>query len=291
MKISIVVPCYNMENFIEESLLSIINQNYANLELIIVDGKSTDRTLEIISKYDKYISLLISEKDEGQYNAINKGFSKATGDVFAWLNADDIYFSWTLKHVSDFFKEFPDQSWVSGATSLMNEDGYINSFGNNVIAKPQQYLKNGWFRSDLYGSLQQEGMFWRKELWETSGGLDENYKLAADFELWTRFAIHKEPVSFALPLACFRDRASSRSRKLFIEYEAEVAIACKDLRQRNFLIQRIARLHIYANVLLRKFTFCNGIIYYYSPINKKWKLVRKTSSLSTHSFSKLLFLR
>jgi glycosyltransferase involved in cell wall biosynthesis len=291
MKISIVVPCYNMENFIEESLLSIINQNYPNLELIIVDGKSTDRTLEIISKYEKHISLLISEKDEGQYNAINKGFSKATGDVFAWLNADDIYFSWTLKHVAKFFQEFPDQSWVSGATSLMNEGGFVNSMGNNVIPKPQKYLKNGWFRSDLYGALQQEGMFWRKGLWETSGGLDENYKLAADFELWTRFATHTEPVSFALPLACFRNHDSSRSKKLIIEYEAEVVIACKDLRKRNLLIQAIAKSHKYANILVRKFTFCNGLIYYHSAINRKWILERKNSSLSTHSFSKILFLR
>ena len=96
LKISIIVPCYNMEQYIEETLISILNQKYENLELIIVDGLSSDNTLNIISKYEKQISLLISEKDNGQYNAINKGMSFATGDILAWLNADDIYFPWTF---------------------------------------------------------------------------------------------------------------------------------------------------------------------------------------------------
>ena len=85
-----------MEKYIEETILSILNQQYPNLELIIVDGGSSDNTLSILSKYKEQISLLISEKDEGQYNAINKGFSKATGEMLAWLNADDVYFPWTL---------------------------------------------------------------------------------------------------------------------------------------------------------------------------------------------------
>ena len=91
LKISIIVPSYNQRNFIEKSILSILNQNYSNLELIVIDGGSTDGTLDVIKKYEKYISFWMSEPDEGQSDALNKGFSRATGDVFGWLNSDDLY--------------------------------------------------------------------------------------------------------------------------------------------------------------------------------------------------------
>ena len=97
-KISVVMPCYNMEEYIEQTIKSILNQEYPNLELIIVDGGSTDNSLNIIKKYVDKVNILISEKDNGQYDAINKGFSHATGDIFCWINADDVYFSWTFKN-------------------------------------------------------------------------------------------------------------------------------------------------------------------------------------------------
>lgn len=291
VKISIIVPCYNMEKYIEETLLSILNQKYENLELIIVDALSSDNTLDIISKYKEHISLLISEKDNGQYNAINKGMSLATGDILAWLNADDIYFPWTFEHISNFFNKYPTQSWVSGSTSLMNEHGLINGFSANVISKPSKFVENGWFRSQLYGYLQQEGMFWRKELWEQVGGLNENYKLASDFELWTRFSKKAHLVSFGLPLACFRVRMSSRSNALKKEYEAEVKSICIGLKTPNLLVQLLGEFSMLTRLLVRKFTISKSLIYFYSPTNKKWILKKKRSSLTIHSFSKLIFLK
>lgn len=291
LKISIIVPCYNMEQYIEETLISILNQKYENLELIIVDGLSSDNTLNIISKYEKQISLLISEKDNGQYNAINKGMSFATGDILAWLNADDIYFPWTFKHISNFFNKYPSQSWVSGSTSLMNENGLINGFGANVISKPNKFVENGWFRSQLYGYLQQEGMFWRKELWEQAGGLNEYYKLASDFELWTNFSKKAPLVSFGIPLACFRVRMSSRSNALKKDYESEVKSICNGLKKPNFIVKLLGQFSLFTLLLVRKFTIQKSLIYFYSPTNKKWILKRKRSSLTTHSFSKLFFLK
>jgi glycosyltransferase involved in cell wall biosynthesis len=291
MKISIVIPCYNMEKYIEEALLSIINQKYENLELIIVDGASTDNTLAIISKYKKHISLLISEKDKGQYNAINKGMSYATGDILAWLNADDVYFPWTLKKVSIFFNSYPNQEWISGSTSVMSEDGIINGLNGNIISKPTEYVKNGWFRSGLYGYLQQEGMFWTKALWKKSGGLNEDYKLAADFELWTRFAKFSKLVSFGLPLACFRKRDSSRSSMLKTDYENEVSKICEKLIKISFIKSFISGYNLVSNILFRKLSFSNGLIYYFSLSQKKWLLKIKYSSISTHSWSRLFFLK
>tara|TARA_B110000444_G_C18822636_1_gene588560 strand:- start:1293 stop:2135 length:843 start_codon:yes stop_codon:yes gene_type:complete len=280
-----------MEQYIEKTIQSIINQQYSNLELIIVDGGSTDDTLLILSNYNKYIDILISEKDEGQYNAINKGFSKATGDVLAWLNADDVYFPWTFEHVSSFFNRYPDQSWVSGSTSLMNEEGIINGLNDNIITKPNYFIKNGWFRSGLYGYLQQEGMFWRKELWNDVGGLNENYKLAADFELWTRFSKHSALVSFGLPLACFRVRQNSRSNELRVKYEKEVSLVCKDLVSPNLFIKWLGTLSLITMLLVRKFTFSSGLVYFYSLTKNEWILGRRRLSLTVHSFSKLFFLR
>ena len=291
VKISIVVPCYNMEQYIEETILSILNQQYPNLELIVVDGGSSDNTLYILSKYKEQISLLISERDEGQYNAINKGFSKATGEILAWLNADDVYFPWTLAHVANFFNKHPSQLWVSGSTSLMNENGLIYGFSSNVIAKPNKFVRNGWFRSGQYGYLQQEGMFWRKELWEQVGGLNENYKLASDFELWTRFSNKSSLVSFGLPLACFRNRMSSRSNELKKEYEAEVESICYGFKKPNFIVKFLGGFSLFTMLLIRKLTISKSLIYFYSPTKKIWILIKKRSSLTVHSFSKLIFLK
>ena len=291
MKISIVVPCYNMEAYIEETLLSIINQKYYNLELIVVDGGSTDNTLSIIAKYEQFICLLISEKDDGQYYAINKGLSLATGDVLAWLNADDVYFPWTFDHVSNFFLNHSEVSWISGATSVMNEKGLINGLNNSIISKPTKFIENGWFQSNLYGYLQQEGMFWRKELWDNSGGLNEDYKLAGDFDLWTRFVKFSDVVSFGLPLASFRKRQSSRSSEMKDEYENEVATICSELKKVNRIIRFLGKYSFKSNLLVRKLTLSKSSIYYFSPLNKKWTLKEKYSSLSSHSWSKILFLK
>ena len=280
-----------MEQYIEETILSILNQQYPNLELIVVDGGSIDNTLNILSKYKEQISLLISEKDKGQYNAINKGFSKATGEILAWLNADDVYFPWTFKHVADFFNKYPDQSWISGSTSLMNENGLINGLSANIIAKPDVFVRNGWFRSKLYGYLQQEGMFWRRELWDQVGGLNENYKLASDFELWIRFSKKTSLVSFGLPLACFRKRMNSRSIELKKEYENEVKSICERLKKPNFIIKHLGKFSLFTMLLLRKFTISKSLIYFFSPTRKKWILKNKYSSLTVHSFSKLIFLK
>lgn len=102
-KISIVMPCLNHEKYIEKSILSVLNQNYYNLELIIIDGGSEDGSLEIIKKYEKYITFWISEKDQGQSHALNKGFSYATGDIYGWLNSDDLYLPETFMLAKDFF--------------------------------------------------------------------------------------------------------------------------------------------------------------------------------------------
>ena len=289
-KISIVIPCYNMEKYIEQTLLSIINQDYKNFEIIIVDGLSIDKTLMIIKKYKKYIHKIISERDSGQYNAINKGMNHATGDILAWINADDIYFPWTFRHVGEFFLKHPKIEWISGMTALMDETGLLNGINRNIIAKPNSYIEKGWFREELYGFLQQEGMFWRKELWNNYGGLDEHYRLAADFELWTRFSKYSELVSFGLPLSSFRIRDNSRSKLQKEVYNSEVKKICLKLKSPSKLKQYLGKKNEFTNVIMRKLTLKKSKIYYYSLLNKSWMLSEKYTTMSPHSLTSILSL-
>ena len=107
-KISIVIPSYNQGQFLEETILSVINQQYPELELFVIDGGSNDNSVEVIKKYESHITWWLSEKDRGQSDAINKGFSRATGEIITWLCSDDLYTPGTLKKVADYFSSQPD---------------------------------------------------------------------------------------------------------------------------------------------------------------------------------------
>lgn len=290
MKISIILPCYNMENYIESTLLSIVNQKYDDLELIVVDGGSTDNTLSILDKYAENITVLISEPDNGQYHAVSKGMDIATGEILAWINADDVYFPWTFEHVSLFFRNYPEESWISGCSSLMEKSGLMKNLNQNIIAKPKKLIENGWFRDNMYGFLQQEGMFWRKELWDKSGGLDESLKLATDFKLWIQFIEHAELVSFGIPLAAFRNRDDSRSVLQKTKYDEEVKSICRDLKKPFFLKRMMGSTSLLMNIFMRKTTIRKGKIYYYSPSNKKWLLAEKRTTMSVHTLTKIISL-
>ena len=120
-KISIIIPSFNQNEFIEETILSIINQNYPNIEIIVIDGGSNDKTLDIISKYKENFDFLISEKDNGQSHAINKGFNKSTGEIVTWLCSDDTYLPNCLKTVGEYFNKNPDVDFLYGNVISIDE--------------------------------------------------------------------------------------------------------------------------------------------------------------------------
>jgi glycosyltransferase involved in cell wall biosynthesis len=257
------------------------------LELIVVDGGSTDETLQFIEKYRSHISVLISEKDDGQYHAITKGFAHATGDIYCWLNADDVSFPWSMATVGRVFSMRSDVKWLIGIPAYLNEDGSIKKIYNNVSSKPNKAIRNGWYRDGGYGYLQQESMFWRKELWEQVGGLDTGLSLAADLELWTRFAVFAELWTIAVPLSAFRVRAGSRSVMLAEKYLSEMKIVTRKLKKLP-LIFRIVGKSKAGNFLLRLLIWKKSNIIYQPFNSNQLVFQRKLRSICPLTFTALL---
>jgi glycosyltransferase involved in cell wall biosynthesis len=287
-RISIITACYNMGKYIEQTIQSVITQDYPHLEYIIVDGGSTDSTIDIINRYKSKISIIISEPDGGMYDAINKGIKSSTGDILAWLNADDIYFPWTLSTVAKAFSENNEINWIRGMPSFIDESGCISNIYNNISAAPRNFIRNGWFRDGLYGYLQQESIFWKRGLWEKVNGLNLNYTIAADFELWTRFAEISDLVSVGLPLAAFRKRSQSKSVLQKQIYFDEVNQIC--MFKKNFFtpLKSFAHYSKTTNFILRSITWRKAPIYYYCINMKKWIFQYRIRPVSNISFSQLL---
>ena len=208
-KISIVTPSYNQFEYIEETILSVIQQNYPNLEYIIIDGGSTDGSIEIIKKYEKYLSYWISEPDTSHANALNKGFAKSTGEIMAWINSDDKYFPWSFNTIAEVYSQNPDVLWTVGAYSNIDENGILLTEGSRAVSLVYKNVYSYLFK-DLH--IQQESVFWRRSLWDLAGGkLNEDISLLIDTELWCRFFLHAKLWHIPQPIGCFRISGFNRS--------------------------------------------------------------------------------
>jgi glycosyltransferase involved in cell wall biosynthesis len=185
-KISIVTPSYNQAGYLEETIRSVIDQNYPNLEYIVIDGGSTDGSVEVIKKYADKITFWVSEKDKGQYDAINKGFSHTTGEIMGWINSSDIYYPWTLHTIAEIFEQTKEVQWIHGMPTNLG-------FGNAPQNIYPAYEKNIYdMLSGNHKRIQQESVFWKRALWDKVGGqLDLKVKYAGDFKLWLDFFRHE----------------------------------------------------------------------------------------------------
>lgn len=191
-RISIVTPCYNQASYLEETIQSVLSQNYNNLEYIIIDGGSDDGSLEIIKKYETQLAFWVSEPDNGQYDAINKGFTHSTGEIMAWLNSDDKLAPHALSIVHEVFTQFPEVNWITGLYPIIwNKKGqaihvdHVGGFEKQSFYRGANLpRKKGYARS----WIQQESTFWRRTLWDCAGAkVNSQLKYAGDFELWARF--------------------------------------------------------------------------------------------------------
>lgn len=173
-KITVVTPSYNQGEFLEDTILSIIDQGYPNLEYIICDGGSTDNSVDIIKKYEGRITWWCSEKDKGQTDAINKGMRRASGDIVGWINSDDVMFKNSLFVIAEFFMGHPECEFANGVVASINRRGILTKFTHLIMSK--FFMKHGCY------NLCQQGMFWRRELFERIGYLDETFHAKMDVE-------------------------------------------------------------------------------------------------------------
>lgn len=218
-KITVVTPSYNQAPYLEACIQSVLNQGYPNLEYIIMDGGSTDGSVEIIKKYETHLAYWQSQPDGGQYRAVQDGFARSTGEIMTWLNSDDQYFPDAFEVAAAVFSERPDIEWLTGRVVNFSEDGSVKLIREDIpLWCRARYLKKD-YRSPY---LQQEGTFWRRSLWEKAGScMRTDLHLAGDLELWTRFFRHGDLHTLDAALAGYRLQPNRKIASLLERYHQE----------------------------------------------------------------------
>lgn len=278
-RITIVTPSYNQGRYIGKTIESVLSQGYPNLEYIIIDGGSTDDSPQIIESYADQLAYWVSEPDNGQYDAINKGFSHATGDIMAYLNSDDMYCAWTLHQVAEMMGDCPEIEWLTSSyPMLFNPSKTIWQF-QAPFGYTKRWFEWGWHlgnRPDKRGWIQQESTFWRRSLWEKAGGrLDSSLHYAGDFELWAQFWQHTHLVAVPVPLSLFRLHAEQKTTQLdaYIA-EAEAVLARFPRETEPPTASQLKMATVGANVNHRFKKQYGGLLSmaYYNYEEKRWQV-------------------
>jgi len=182
-RITLVTPVFNSARYIEQTIQSVISQQYPNLEYFIEDGGSTDGTLDIIRKYERQLSGWTSQPDNGMYDALNRGFGRSSGGIMGWISATDMLHTRSLFVVGSVFKALPEVEWITARPTGFSEEGMTVGVSRSLKRWSRVRFLAG---SNRY--IQQESTFWRRSLWERAGShMDASRREGSDFELWVRF--------------------------------------------------------------------------------------------------------
>lgn len=211
-KISIITPSYNQARLIGKTIQSVLSQNYPNLEYILMDGGSTDGTLNILKRYKDRL-IWFSQKDKGQSDAINKGIKKATGEIIGYLNSDDLLCENALFHIAEFYQNNPDYFWVTGRCQVIDERG-------DKIRSLVTLYKNFWLRFLRFpvslffiNYISQPATFWRREVVNKIGYFDKSLYYVMDYDYWLRLSKIYKLGFIDKYLASFRIHKKSKSLK------------------------------------------------------------------------------
>ena len=179
--VSIITPSYNQGRYLEETMLSVLQQDYPRIEYIVIDGGSTDNSVDVIKKYAQKLAFWVSEKDRGQTDALNKGFAHTKGDILAWLNSDDVYHPGAVSAAVEYLQAHPEFGMVYGDLDFIDENSnVIGKF--NAEQTDLAKLRRG------YVHISQPAAFFRAEHWRKVGPLDPSFFFAMDYDLWVRLA-------------------------------------------------------------------------------------------------------
>lgn len=179
-KISIITPSYNQGEFLEQTICSILDQNYPNLELIIIDGGSTDNSVEVIRKYEDHLKFWVSESDEGQSHAINKGLKHASGDIINWINSDDRLMPNSLSTIAEYFQD-PSTHVLCGYSN------YVDQSGNAMFTNRTTAPENNPIRSLTLGWIVQPSTFFRKKIFDQFVPLQQDLHFMMDHYIWLKY--------------------------------------------------------------------------------------------------------
>ncbi|MBI5933185.1 MAG: glycosyltransferase [Chloroflexi bacterium] len=211
--VSIVIPSFNQAPYLETTLLSVLGQDYPRVETIVIDGGSTDGSVDIIKSYEQRLAYWVSEKDSGQAEAINKGMARSRGEIVAWLNSDDFYLAGTVRAAVQAFERFPDAALVYG--DMLAVDKYGQTF--NTFRYKRLTL------ADLlsFQIIGQPSVFMRRSAFEQAGGLDPSYHLLLDHHLWIRIAAQGRIAHVPRTWSASRYHTEAKNRARASEFGSE----------------------------------------------------------------------
>ena len=219
-KISIVTPSFNQGQFLEETILSVLHQRYEPLEYIIIDGGSTDGSIDIIKRYESHLAYWVSEKDRGQTNALNKGLERVTGEIVGYINSDDGYLPGAFAAVFRYFESHPECEWLCGDTLLFGEGGPFRGLSVANVPKSAAHALSGAY------TAAQPGMFWKRSLIQT--GFDERWQYCFDHDLYVKLLLAGHTCEhLPMPVAFYRHHGTSKTvaeQSLFDEEFDRIAL-------------------------------------------------------------------